>query len=829
MIDFKEQYKLWDEFLSTWPISRLESMSLEEYTKAGATDTFTYWIESRLDRMGSIWGGSAFKFGVYSRKSSETRTSDTKLSYSDTYGWYSVLGNSADEAYEQVRAFVTQIAKWAEQGNLDAIEASVNLGQAFKWKIAFHYQNRKRPVVVDIFKLPPLAVFIGDSVIQNMATLQKATLANRPYEIGILEFGHQLWAAWSEKNLAIWKLSHGLNDFSTDERKHYLQLHLGVMHGGTTKGQGEDFQKATIGSLFYLCHGNENLPLVGQFLSASMPCEKGDGWLQRHYRVLRTSIKNHGYNGAQKGWTPNYRSTFKQVPENNLPEFESTLLKPFFGIDLAELATLAGEPIEEAISDIPTSDIAIPPLQQQKTTNLDTLPLNCIYYGPPGTGKTYKLTQLLKSEYQESTATVTLEEWQHQFILENFSQLPWWQGAAAALYALDGNASVPKLFSHPIIQAIAKAKGRNKGVKQTLWGTMQSHALENSKTVGTKQRVAPAVFDKTADSEWHFAGDSDDACSDIFELVEKFKQGPAATETITRFSFVTFHQSYGYEEFVEGLRPILESENDSGEIRYEIKPGVFKQLCQKARQSPNKRFAMVIDEINRGNISKIFGELITLIEPDKREGMKNPIALTLPYSGESFSVPANVDIIGTMNTADRSLALIDTALRRRFEFIAVIPDSSDEIHSPLHNLRVNVNGVEINIPRLLNAINLRIEALYDRDHTIGHAYFTTLKTLSDGEQRFNGLQQIFRNKLLPLLEEYFFEDWHKIALVLADNRKTNDLQFIAEISDEGDDLTNLFGNDHGLDSYTTRRRFTVQDSAFLLPMAYTGIYDLATS
>lgn len=456
-------------------------------------------------------------------------------------------------------------------------------------------------------------------------------------------------------------------------------------------------------------------------------------------------------------------------------------------------------------------------------------PFNRIYYGPPGTGKTYKLTQLLKSEYQESTATVALEEWQNQFILENFSHLPWWQGAAAALYALDGNASVPKLFSHPIIQAIAKAKGRNKGVKQTLWGTMQSHALEISKTVGTKQKVAPAVFDKSADSEWHFAGDSDDACSEIFELVEQFNKGPVATETITRFSFVTFHQSYGYEEFVEGLRPILESENDSGEVRYEIKPGVFKQLCQKARQSPNKRFAMVIDEINRGNISKIFGELITLIEHDKREGMENAIALTLPYSGESFSVPANVDIIGTMNTADRSLALIDTALRRRFEFIEVMPNSSDEIGSPLHSLRVNVNSVEINIPELLNVINLRIEALYDRDHTIGHAYFTTLKTLSDGEQRFNGLQQIFRNKLLPLLEEYFFEDWHKIALVLADNRKTNDLQFIAEISDEGDDLTTLFGNDHGLDSYSTRRRFTVQDSAFLLPMAYTGIYELATS
>src|SRR5690606_34164038 len=119
-----------------------------------------------------------------------------------------------------------------------------------------------------------------------------------------------------------------------------------------------------------------------------------------------------------------------------------------------------------------------------------------------------------------------------------------------------------------------------------------------------------------------------------------------------RFSFVTFHQSYGYEEFVEGLRPVLDGDADAGEIQYEIRPGVFKELCRRARLAPDQRFAMVIDEINRGNISKIFGELITLIEIDKREGAEDAISATLPYSGDSFSVLANVDIIGTMNTAD---------------------------------------------------------------------------------------------------------------------------------------------------------------------------------
>lgn len=461
-----------------------------------------------------------------------------------------------------------------------------------------------------------------------------------------------------------------------------------------------------------------------------------------------------------------------------------------------------------------------------ETTDADTVrqPVNRIYYGPPGTGKTYELSRLLKREYEQAMAAVSGEEWREQFIAAHIAGLTWWEGVAAALVDLGGRAKVGELYVHPFIQAIATAKGRVQNVRPTLWNTLQHHTVEESQTVNTKLRLAPAIFDKSADSVWQFAGEWMDSCADLVDTVKAYQAGAPMSGAVRRYSFVTFHQSYGYEEFVEGLRPVLSGEVEGGEIQYEIRSGVFKDLCRRARSAPDQKFAMVIDEINRGNISKIFGELITLIEADKREGKENAVSVTLPYSGEPFSVPDNVDIIGTMNTADRSLALLDTALRRRFEFVPIMPDARDEPGAPLHGLRVTIGDQAIDVPRMLAAINQRIEALYDRDHCIGHAYFTLLEQVPDGDERLIALQQVFSNRILPLLEEYFFEDWQKIRLVLADNQKPAAVRFITESQDQEDELARLFGDDHGLDIYGTKRRYSVNDAAFSNPDAYIGIY-----
>jgi 5-methylcytosine-specific restriction enzyme B len=453
--------------------------------------------------------------------------------------------------------------------------------------------------------------------------------------------------------------------------------------------------------------------------------------------------------------------------------------------------------------------------------------INRIYYGPPGTSKTLRVTNLLKEKYEQPMASIGSEEWRGKAIAEKVAELTWWEASVAALHDLGGKAKVGALLAHDFLKAKVALRGRTSNLQQTVWSSLQEHAIPDSKTVKTQSRREPAVFDKTADSEWYLVGDWKESCAEIVQIVDEIKRGPPSAGSLKNYTFVTFHQSYGYEEFVEGLRPVLSAL--TAEVKYEIRPGAFKELCRRARASPGQQFAIVIDEINRGNISKIFGELITLIEVDKREGTKNALTVTLPYSGDQFAVPNNIDIIGTMNTADRSLALLDTALRRRFDFIPVLPDSRDEEGAPLSGLRVTIGTHVVNVPKMLTTINQRIEALYDRDHTIGHAYFTSLLDMVDGESRMNRLGEIFRGRIVPLLEEYFFEDWQKIRLVLADHQKPIGAQFVAELGDQEEDLATLFGNDSGLESFATKKRYRVQSESFSNPEAFVRIYQSTVS
>ena len=245
---------------------------------------------------------------------------------------------------------------------------------------------------------------------------------------------------------------------------------------------------------------------------------------------------------------------------------------------------------------------------------------------------------------------------------------------------------------------------------------------------------------------------------------EKIKKRFNELKEAGQIEMVTFHQNYAYEDFIEGIRPVLSGEQKTGDgeqedkrdIKYELSEGIFKRIakCAEKNRAEGKNYVLIIDEINRGNIAKIFGELITLIEESKRLGSHDEATTVLPYSKKPFGVPNNLYIIGTMNTADRSIALLDTALRRRFCFVEMMPD-------PRHSeISQDVQGV--NCQELLGKINERIRILHDRDHQIGHTYFI-------GVNDMTSLARTFQNRIIPLLQEYFYENWEKIDLVLNKN------------------------------------------------------------
>lgn len=246
---------------------------------------------------------------------------------------------------------------------------------------------------------------------------------------------------------------------------------------------------------------------------------------------------------------------------------------------------------------------------------------------------------------------------------------------------------------------------------------------------------------------------------EVFDICLASKPGKKRTVALNELrqrgniEFVTFHQNYDYADFVEGYRPCVRD----GKMTYEMRDGVLKKLARRAERFPGQPFILIIDEINRGNISKIFGELITLIEADKRLGADNELRVALPFSGESFCLPRNLSIIGTMNTADRSIALLDTALRRRFSFKRMDPDPSHVWDKP-------VEGVDLQ--GLLKALNAKLNAKFGQDYQIGHAWFPLRYRKPEEAPDVEEVLAILNDKILPLLDEWYYDEPREKAALL---------------------------------------------------------------
>lgn len=471
---------------------------------------------------------------------------------------------------------------------------------------------------------------------------------------------------------------------------------------------------------------------------------------------------------------------------------------------------------------------------------------NTILYGPPGTGKTYntvvyavaiienkKLQAVKDEDYSEVLARYNQYKSEELIEFTTFHQSYGYEEFIEGIKPIMDNtddeqndiqyqiaSGLFKSFCDKAGRPILKQKKKDIGLNSspTVWKVSLEGTGDNPTREECMQnghiRVGYDSYGESISSDTNFTEGGKNV---INAFVYKMKVGDIvlscySATTIDAIGVVTgdyeWHEEYEHYKrlrkvdwIVKGVREDITEINNGSTLTlssvYKLNISMADIMEIIARKAPTtteveekkKNYVFVIDEINRGNISKIFGELITLIEPTKRIGQPEGMKVKLPYSQKPFGVPDNVYIIGTMNTADRSIAAIDTALRRRFRFKEMLPDAE-----VLDGIYVD----DISIKDMFVKMNNRIAVLYDTEHTLGHAYFLPLKAKPTVET----LASIFADSIIPLLQEYFYEDYEKIRLVLGDNNKQNtEEQFIIAVAN---DYNELFGNtEYGFDEANT--------------------------
>ncbi|EPN9986658.1 TPA: AAA family ATPase [Vibrio cholerae] len=722
---------LWDEFLATWPLDRIETMTLPEYVSTHDKTTFTYWLETRTQSLANIKGSPSPKFGIYKRNSDPKDRSG--MIHGDEYSWWEKFGATEQEAFEKIRNEIIKVIKAARDGDVKSID-KVELAPIYKWKIAFMYQDQNAPCIINIFAKDKLVELTGLPSSSGYPELYHSLMQD--YSVArhdnIAEYGRVCWSRLdNEKTVSVDPMD-GDDSNNTEERMNLAPLNQ-ILYGPPGTGKTYHTIEAAVKAAE---------PSFSWDSREELKAEYDRLVTDKRIRFV-TFHQSYGYEDFVEGLVA-----------------ETTEDK--------QVAYRIKDGVFKKICD----DAAVSEMHADSAIETN--------------GRVWKLS--IEGAHQNATKTYCLEN--------NLGAIGW--GDTGDL-------------SKDARNEYFKSQGTNN--QNSLMYFCHEMAIGDLVLCIDSKTSVEAVGVVTG--EYRYAEEGlptrDDYCHQlpIKWLAKGFSVDFKSLNDNKQFSLPTCYPLSRLS--VGDVLSHLQS--------HHVQVGETPAASVTAQK---QNFVLVIDEINRGNISKIFGELITLIEDSKRGGAEEAVSLTLPYSNKPFSVPDNLYIIGTMNTADRSLAMMDTALRRRFDFVEMMPNPS-LLHGAV------VKG--IHLETLLKTLNERIEILYDREHTLGHAFFMPVKALLDEnkeEEAIAKLVSVFQNKVIPLLQEYFFEDWHKIRLVLGDNQRGERLQFIGETTLDESKLNALFGAEHELDHYgDASKRYELKpftDEVWRQPETYIGIY-----